>query len=447
MNRNGSPKVSVITLGCSKNLVDSEVLLGQLASGGLHLVQDVEGADIAVINTCGFIEAAKQESIDAILEAVRRKNEGKLKKVVVMGCLSERYAKELADEIPDVDGYFGSHHLEEILSELGVDYRRELVGERLLSTPSHFAYMKVSEGCDHPCSFCAIPLMRGAHRTRPLEEVVREARVLAGKGVKELILIGQDTTSYGIDLHAERRLDSLLRELSAVNGIEWIRLMYAYPAKFPREILDVFRESPKLCRYLDLPLQHASANVLKSMRRGMTPRATKELLSSIKSAIPDVALRTSLIVGYPTETEEDFEELCEFVREMKFHRLGVFTYSREEGTAAYSLGDPIPNEVKEERRDRIMQIQQEISEERNQLLIGSDVTVLIDRQDAEFAVGRTQWDAPEIDQEVYVRSASRLAVGNFYHVKIVDATEYDLHAEATSRGSTRDKGKGESPWV
>jgi ribosomal protein S12 methylthiotransferase len=443
MKRNGSPNVSVVTLGCTKNLVDSEFLLGQLASGGIHLVQDVDGADVAVINTCGFIEAAKQESIDAILEAVRRKGEGKLKKVVVMGCLSERYAKELADEIPDVDAFFGSHHLEEVVADLGVDYRRELVGGRLLSTPSHFAYLKVSEGCDHPCSFCAIPLMRGVHRTRPLQNVVREAHMLAARGVKELILIGQDTTSYGLDLYGEGRLDSLLRAVSNVDGIEWIRLMYAYPAKFPREILAVYRESPKLCRYLDLPLQHASGNVLKSMRRGITPRATKELLSSIKAAVPGIALRTTLIVGYPTETEEDFGVLCEFVREMKFHRLGVFTYSQEEGTAAYGLGDPIPNEVKQERRDRIMQIQQEISEDRNQLLIGSEVTVLIDRLDGEFAVGRTQWDAPEIDQEVYVRSASRLTVGNFYHVTIVDATEYDLYAETTGRGQTCDKGKGE----
>jgi ribosomal protein S12 methylthiotransferase len=442
MKGNGSPRVSVVTLGCSKNIVDSEVLLGQLASGGLHLVQDVQDADIAVINTCGFIEAAKQESIDAILEAVRRKNEGKLKRVVVMGCLSERYAKELVDEIPDVDRYFGSHHLEEIVADLGVDYKRELVGERLLSTPSHFAYMKVSEGCDRPCSFCAIPLMRGAHRTRPLEELIREARGLAGKGVKELILIGQDTTSYGIDLYGGRRLDSLLRELSTIEGIEWIRLMYAFPAMFPREVLDVFRETPKICRYLDLPLQHASETVLKSMRRGITPRATRELLGAIRTAAPGIALRTTLIVGYPTESEKEFEMLCEFVKEMRFHRLGVFTYSREEGTAAYDLGDPIPQEVKEERRDRIMEIQQEISEQRNQLLLGSDVTVLIDRQEGEFAVGRTEWDAPEIDQEVFVRSASRLTVGNFYRVKIVDATEYDLYGEEAGR--PRGAGKGVS---
>jgi len=433
MRRNGSPKVSVVTLGCSKNTVDSEVLLGQLASSGLQIVEDVDGADVAVINTCGFIEAAKQESIDAILEAVRRKNEGKLMRVVVMGCLAERYAKELADEIPDVDGYFGSHHLKEIVAELGADYKRELVGERMLSTPTHFAYLKLSEGCDHPCSFCAIPLMRGTHRTRPLEEVVKEAHMLAGRGVKELILIGQDTTSYGIDLYGERRLASLLRELSTVDGIEWIRLMYAFPAQFPREVLEVFKESSKLCHYLDLPLQHASGSVLKSMRRGITPRTTRDLLSSIKKAIPDIALRTTLIVGYPAEREEDFEALCEFVREMQFHRLGVFTYSREEGTAAFDLGDPIPNEVKEERRDRIMQIQREISEERNQLLIGSDLTVLIDRQEAEFAVGRTQWDAPEIDQEVYVRSESRPTSGEFYRVRIVDATEYDLYAETIDR--------------
>ena len=359
-----------------------------------------------------------------------------------MGCLSERYAKELVDEIPDVDRYFGSHHLEEIVVDLGVDYKRELVGERLLSTPSHFAYLKISEGCDRPCSFCAIPLMRGAHRTRPLEEVVGEARGLAVEGVKELILIGQDTTSYGIDLYDSRRLDSLLRELSAVDGIEWIRLMYAFPAMFPKEVLSVFRESPKICRYLDVPLQHASEAVLKSMRRGITSRATRELLEAMRSTIPDIALRTTLIVGYPTESEKDFEELCEFVKEMKFHRLGVFTYSREEGTAAYDLGDPIPQEVKEERRDRIMEIQREISERRNQLLAGKVVTVLIDRQEGEFAVGRTEWDAPEIDQEVFVRSASRLRIGNFYQVKIVDATEYDLYGEES--GCLVGAGKGAS---
>ncbi len=429
MRTKHGPKISVITLGCSKNIVDSEGLLGQLASNGAHLVEDVDEAEIAVINTCGFIEAAKQESIDAIIEAVERKNNGKLKKVVVMGCLSERYARQLAEEIPDIDALFGSHHLKEVVSELGGDFKQELLGERRLITPSHFAYLKISEGCDHPCSFCAIPLMRGKHRTKPGDDVVNEARRLASKGVKELILIGQDTTYYGLDLCGERRLDALLRTLSAIDGIEWIRLMYAFPTKFPMEILDVYRDSPKLCRYLDIPVQHSSDDVLKSMRRGISGRALQGLLQTIREAVPDIALRTSLIVGYPTETEKDLEALCDFVKEMRFHRLGVFTYSQEEGTAAYGLGDPVPREVKEERRDRVMQIQQEISHEHNQALIGMTTKVLFDRCEGEFLVGRTQWDAPEIDQEVYVRRSDGLAPGSFASARIVDATEYDLYGE------------------
>jgi ribosomal protein S12 methylthiotransferase len=429
MRTNQGPKISVITLGCSKNIVDSEGLLGQLASNGAHLVEDVDEAEIAVINTCGFIEAAKQESIDAIIEAVGRKNIGKLKKVVVMGCLSERYARQLAEEIPDIDALFGSHHLKEVVTELGGDFKQELLGERRLTTPSHFAYLKISEGCDHPCSFCAIPLMRGKHRTKPFDDVVNEARRLASKGVKELILIGQDTTYYGLDLYGERRLDALLRALSTIDGIEWIRLMYAFPAKFPMEILDVYRDSPKLCRYLDIPIQHASDDVLKSMRRGISGRASRGLLQTIREAVPDIALRTTLIVGYPTETEKDFEALCDYVKEMRFHRLGVFTYSQEEGTSAYGLGDPVPREVKEERRDRVMQIQQEISHERNQAMIGTTSKVLFDRCEGEFLIGRTQWDAPEIDQEVYVRRSGGLAPGNFVSARIVDATEYDLYGE------------------
>lgn len=434
MRKNHGPKINVITLGCSKNTVDSEVLLGQLALNGARLVEDADEAEVAVINTCGFIDAAKQESIDAIVEAVERKNAGKLKRVVVMGCLSERYAIQLAEEIPNVDAFYGSHHLKEVAAELGFDFKRELLGERLLSTPSHFAYLKISEGCDHPCSFCAIPLMRGMHRTRPLEEVVTEARRLAAKGVKELILIGQDTTCYGLDLYGKRRLDTLLRQLSAIEGIEWIRLMYAFPGGFPTEILNVYRDSPKLCRYLDIPVQHASDGVLKSMRRGVTSRALRELLRTIREAVPDVALRTTLIVGFPTETEKDFEIICDFVKEMKFHRLGVFTYSQEEGTSAYDLGDPIPQEVKEERRDRIMQLQQEISHERNQELIGTKGMVLFDRCEGEFLVGRTQWDAPEIDQEVYVRQHDGLAPGNFATVQFVDATEYDVYGEIHESG-------------
>jgi ribosomal protein S12 methylthiotransferase len=433
-NKNHTPAINVVTLGCSKNLVDSEVLLGQLAGGKARVVENVDDADILVINTCGFIEAAKQESIDAILEAVERKNQGKLKKVVVMGCLSERFAKDLAAEIPNVDAYFGSHHLAQVVRELGVDYREELLGERELTTPAHYAYLKISEGCDNPCSFCAIPLMRGLHVSKPLEHVVSEARHLAARGVKELILIGQDTTYYGLDRRGERELDVLLRELCSVEGIEWIRLMYAYPTKFPRKILDVFQTSGKMCRYLDIPVQHSADDVLKSMRRGITNRTLRELLSDIKSSVPGIGLRTTLIVGYPNEREEDFEQLCDFVEEMKFHRLGVFTYSQEEGTTAYDLGDPIPNEVKEERRSRVMELQQRISEERNESLVGTELKVLIDRRDGEFFVGRTEWDAPEIDQEVYVRSSSNLANGVFVQARITHISEYDLYAESVGVG-------------
>ena len=422
-------KINVITLGCWKNTVDSENLLGQLALNNATVVENVDDADTVVINTCGFIDAAKQESIDTIIEAVDRKADGKLKKVVVMGCLSERYKNDLVAEIPHVDAYFGTNQLQEVLKELDADYKYELLGERSLTTPSHFAYLKISEGCDHPCSFCAIPIMRGTHRTKPQEEILAEAYRLAAQGVKELILIAQDSTYYGLDLYGERRLDQLLEALCAVDGIEWIRLMYAYPAKFPREILPVMKRHPKICRYLDIPVQHASDEVLKSMRRGISNKALRDLLGSIKSEIPDIALRTTLIVGYPHETEADFQVLCEFVREMKFHRLGVFTYSEEEGTTAAPYGDPIPKEVKEARRATIMEIQKNISEERNERCIGTRVHILIDRHEASFAVGRTQWDAPEIDQEVYVKNGSRLRVGNFYEVNIVENSEYDLYAE------------------
>jgi ribosomal protein S12 methylthiotransferase len=423
-------KISVITMGCAKNVVDSEVLLGQLKLANATVVDDVRHADVAVINTCGFIDAAKQESIDAIIEAVELKNKGRLKKVVVMGCLSERYSKELAIEIPDVDAYVGSNKIAEVLVELGFDFKRELLGERSLTTPSHFAYLKISEGCDHPCSFCAIPLMRGLHRSKPLEEVLSEARSLASQGVKELIVIAQDSTYYGIDLYGKRRLPELLGELSSVDGIEWIRLMYAYPSKFPLEVLDAMQENPKICRYLDMPVQHASDDVLKSMRRGITNRATRELIATIKTRIPDIAMRTTLIVGYPNETDKDFDVLYDFVKDMQFHRLGVFTYSREDGTTAHILGDPVPADVKEERKKAIMELQMEISEKRNKSLLGKKLRILVDRTEDGYAVGRTEWDAPEIDQEVFVRNNGKSIVGNFSDVRIVDAVEYDLYAEA-----------------
>ena len=417
-------------MGCAKNLVDSEVLLGQLKLGNATVVDSVKNADTVVINTCGFIEAAKQESIDAILEAVQRKQDGTLKKVVVMGCLAQRFKSELQKEIPEVDSFFGSAQLADVLASLGVDYRRELLGERFITTPSHFAYLKISEGCDHPCSFCAIPLMRGLHKSKPAELILAEARSLAQKGVKELIVIAQDSTYYGLDLYGERRLASLLRDLSSVDGLEWIRLMYAYPAKFPLDIIEVYRTSPKLCRYMDIPLQHAADNVLKSMRRGITNRALRELLGTIRREVPGIALRTTMIVGYPNETEEDFQTLREFVREMEFERLGVFTYSQEDGTTADELGDPIPQELKEERRNIIMEIQRDISLRRNESLIGSEVRVLIDRLEDGRAIGRTEWDAPEIDHEVFVHAQHRLRAGSFVAATVSDATEYDLYAEA-----------------
>ena len=421
-------KINVVTLGCPKNLVDTEYLLGQLKNSSIQLVASADEADTVIINTCGFIKDAKQESLDAILEAVEKKKRGTLKKIVVMGCLSERFRRELAADIPEVDSFYGTNQLTAVLKDIGVDYKSELLGERFLTTPVHYAYLKISEGCDNPCSFCAIPLMRGKHRSRPIEEIMIEARMLAENGVKELIVIAQDTTYFGLDLYGERRLAKLLGELNSVDGIEWIRLMYAYPAKFPLDVIEAFQKFPKLCRYIDIPIQHTSDDVLKSMRRGLTERSTRDLLLRLKSDISGIALRTTLIVGYPNETEEDFNALCEFVKEMRFHRLGVFTYSEEEGTAAYILGDPISEEIKLERQAAVMEIQKEISMHHNESLIGKTVRVLIDSHDGEFFIGRTEWDAPEIDQEVFVRSSRILKTGTFHTVTITDAVEYDLFA-------------------
>ena len=421
-------KVNVVTLGCPKNLVDSEYLLGQLQHSKARLVASADEADVVIVNTCGFIKDAKQESIDAIMEAVEKKNRGELKKIVVMGCLSERFKEDLAAEIPEVDAFFGTNQLRDVLKNLDVDYKNALLGERLLTTPAHYAYIKISEGCDNPCSFCAIPLMRGSHRSKPINEIVLEARLLAEKGVKELIVIAQDTTYYGMDLYGKRRLAILLGELNALDGIEWIRLMYTYPAKFPHDVIEAFHRYPKLCRYIDIPIQHSSDVVLKSMRRGMTERSTRDLLLRLKSNVPDVALRTTLIVGYPSETEDDFKILCDFVREMRFHRLGVFTFSAEEGTPAYGLGDSISEEVKQERLATVMEIQKEISEHHNKSLIGKKVKILIDSRDGDFFIGRTEWDAPEIDQEVLVRCSQPLKVGTFHEGTITDAVEYDVYA-------------------
>ena len=428
------PKINVITLGCPKNDVDTEVLLAQLRANRASVVEDGSAADIAVINTCGFIEAAKKESIDAIAEALQAKKEGRYKKVVVMGCLAQRYRQELLEELPDIDGMFGANQVGEVVRGLGFDLKRELLGERYLTTPPHLAYLKISEGCDRPCSFCAIPLMRGSHRSRPLEEISAEAQALARRGVREIVLIAQDTTFYGLDRYGRRRLEDLLEAVAGIEDLRWIRLMYAYPAGFPKEILRVYQSQPSLCRYLDLPLQHIADPVLRSMRRGITAEGTRQLLDDIQSAVPDIALRTTFIVGYPNESDDDFRLLYDFVRERKFHRLGVFTYSQESGTASDVLGDPIAAELKEERRGALMELQQQVSEERNSSLVGSVVKVLIDRVEDGVAVGRTEWDAPEVDQEVHVAPVRGILPGDFCSVRIMDAAEYDLFGEVTGHG-------------
>jgi ribosomal protein S12 methylthiotransferase len=423
-------KINIITLGCAKNTVDSEALYAQLLTNDFSLTEEIAEADIAIINTCGFIDAAKRQSVETILSAVQRKNEGRLEKVFVMGCLSERYSNDLKKEIPEVDRFFGTNQLPDILVELGGKFKYELLGERAISTPHHFAYLKISEGCDNPCSFCAIPIMRGGHKSKPVEHVMDETMRLVEKGVKELIVIGQDTTYYGLDLYGKRSLASLLTSLASVKELEWIRLMYAYPAKFPHEILPVIAEHPTICRYLDMPVQHASDNVLKSMRRGITRKTTENLIGSIRSAVPGIALRTTLIVGYPNETEKDFEELVQFIKDVKFERLGVFTYSQEDQTGAYDLEDPVPAEEKERRKEYIMEVQREISLEQNERRIGSKTKAVIERMEEGNYVGRTEWDAPEIDNEVFITApAGRLAIGQFVDVTISDATEFDLYAE------------------
>src|SRR6267143_2386828 len=429
-------KINVLTLGCSKNVVDSEVLMGYLNHDRWKLTSDPGETDVAVINTCGFIEAAKQESIDAILQAVELKKAGTIGKIVVMGCLSERYAAELKKEIPDVDLYIGANKMKEVFRALGGDFKHELLGERMLTTPRHFAYLKISEGCDRPCSFCAIPLMRGNHVSKPMERVVLEARRLAALGVKELVIIAQDSTYYGIDLYGKRVLAELLEKLCLVEGIEWIRLLYAFPTGFPLDVLEQFA-NPKLCRYLDMPVQHVSDRVLTSMRRGITSVKLRKLIEKIRAAVPGIALRTTLIAGYPTEGEEEFAELLDFVKEAQFDRLGVFTYSQEEGTWAYPLGDPVPQEVKDRRREQIMEAQSEISRRKNERLVGTTLKVLIDSVDpAGGSVGRSERDAPEVDNEVVLENAPGLSSGRFYDVRIVDAEEYDLFGVVSNGSGT-----------
>lgn len=421
-------KVAIVTLGCSKNTVDSEVIFNQLKHGRLNAVhEDANGADTIIINTCGFIENAKQESIDTILHYAEEKKAGNIEQLLVTGCLSQRYKDDLSPEIPEVDKWYGTFELPKLLSQVGVDYKKELIGERQSSVAKHFAYMKISEGCDRPCSFCAIPLMRGKHATRPMEELVEEAKNLVRNGVKEIILIAQDSTYYGIDLYGERRLHELLDRLSDVEGLEWIRLHYAYPSKFPFEILPIMNSKPNICKYLDVPIQHISDNVLKTMRRGITKRRTEEVLDRIKDEVNGIALRTTLLLGHPGEYEQDFEEIKEFVNRYKFHRLGVFTYSHEEDTHAYTLDDHVSPEEKQRRADEIMAMQYDISYENNMKLLNTTQKVLIDRLEGENFIGRTQFDSPEVDNEVIIQAnLGYLRIGDFVNAKIIEAEAFDL---------------------
>ncbi|EZH71753.1 ribosomal protein S12 methylthiotransferase [Aquimarina atlantica] len=422
-------KINVVTLGCSKNVYDSEVLMGQLRANNKEVVHEEEG-NIVVINTCGFIANAKEESVNTILEYVQKKEEGVVDKVFVTGCLSERYKPDLEEEIPDVDQYFGTTELPGLLKALGADYKHELIGERLTTTPKNYAYLKIAEGCDRPCSFCAIPLMRGTHKSTPIEELVIEAEKLAADGVKELILIAQDLTYYGLDLYKERKLADLLRALVKVNGIEWIRLHYAFPSGFPMEVLNVMREEPKVCNYIDIPLQHISDPILKSMRRGTTKAKTTKLLEEFREAVPEMAIRTTLIVGYPGETQEDFETLRDWVKEMRFERLGCFTYSHEENTHAFNLEDDVPEEVKIERANEIMEIQSQISWELNQQKIGQEFKIVVDRKEGNYFVGRTEFDSPDVDNEVLIDASKYyLKTGDFATVKINEAEDFDLYGE------------------
>jgi ribosomal protein S12 methylthiotransferase len=422
-------KINVITLGCSKNVYDSEVLMGQLKANGKEVVHEQEG-NIIVINTCGFIDNAKEESVNTILEYADKKEQGLVDKVFVTGCLSERYRPDLEKEIPNIDQYFGTTELPLLLKALGADYKHELIGERLTTTPKNYAYLKISEGCDRPCSFCAIPLMRGKHVSTPIEKLVIEAEKLAKNGVKELILIAQDLTYYGLDLYKKRNLAELLEALVKVEGIEWIRLHYAFPTGFPMEVLDLMKREPKICNYIDIPLQHISDNVLKSMRRGTTYEKTTNLLKEFRKAVPEMAIRTTLIVGYPGETEEDFQILKNWVQEMRFERLGCFAYSHEENTHAYSLVDDVPDEVKQQRAMEIMDIQAQISWDLNQEKIGKVFKCVIDRKEGTHFVGRTEFDSPDVDNEVLIDASKfYLKTGDFVNLKIIDATEFDLYAE------------------
>ena len=424
-------KVNIITLGCSKNLVDSEVLSGQLRANEIDVVHESGKRDhnIVVVNTCGFIDKAKEESINTILQQVDLKKKGRLDKVYVTGCLSERYRNDLESEIPEVDAWFGTLELPLILQQFNADYKSELLGERMLSTPRHYAYLKISEGCNRTCAFCAIPLMRGGHVSKPMEAIVQEAQSLVQKGVKEIMLIAQELTYYGLDLYKERKLAELLRRLSDVPGLEWIRLHYAYPNKFPMDVLDVMRERPNICNYLDMPLQHASNNMLKAMKRQSTRQEMEELIAAIRDKNPGICLRTTLIAGFPGETRDDVEELKDFLTRMRFDRVGIFTYSHEEGTSGYALEDNVPADEKQARAQEIMELQQEISYEKNTEKIGKTFKVIIDKKEAGRYLGRTEFDSVEVDNEVVIHSPRKLAIGEFCQVKITKAYDYDIEGE------------------
>jgi ribosomal protein S12 methylthiotransferase len=425
-------KINVITLGCSKNIYDSEVLMGQLKANDMEVEHEStsDDANIVVVNTCGFIDNAKEESVNTILEQANRKANGQIEKLFVTGCLSERYKPDLEKEITDVDQFFGTTDLPKLLQALGADYKHELIGERLTTTPKHYAFLKIAEGCDRPCSFCAIPLMRGKHKSKPIEDLVTEAKNLAKNGVKELILIAQDLTYYGLDLYKSRRLAGLLTALSEVDGVEWIRLHYAFPTGFPEDVLQVIRENDKVCNYIDIPLQHISDSVLKSMRRGTTHEKTDALLAKFRKEVPGMTIRTSLIVGYPGETEEDFQELKDWVSDTKFDRLGVFTYSHEENTHAFLLKDDVPEEVKHQRAEEIMEVQSDISYQLNQKNVGKTIKVLFDRKEGEYFIGRSEFDSPDVDNEVLVKAKDTyIRMGDFANVKITHADHYDLYGE------------------
>ena len=425
-------KVNVITLGCSKNMVDSEILMHQLKVNDFEVLHDSEeDANIVIINTCGFIDRAKEESINTILLYAEQRAEGNIDKLYVTGCLSERYKVDLEREIPEVDAYFGTMELPALMHKLEADYKQELIGERVLLTPSHYAYLKISEGCSRTCTFCAIPLMRGKHISKTIEDLVKETKGLAKNGVKEIMLIAQELTYYGLDIYKKRALSELLTALNAVEGIEWIRLHYAYPSKFPLEVLDTINELPKVCKYLDMPLQHISNPVLKAMRRQITKEETRELIETAREKVPGIAIRTTFLVGFPGETEADFQELLDFVEEMRFERVGVFQYSHEENTDAYALMDDIPAEIKEERANRLMDLQREISAELNQEKIGLEMRILIDRKESGHFIGRSEFDSPEVDNEVLIEAKGNtyLRIGDFANVRIIDSTEFDLFAE------------------